>query len=233
MDIAKSLTYIFDDERWITKSLIGVVMTILSIFIIPIFFVEGYMVHIVRNVMAGEEHPLPEWHDWGKLFMDGINLFIALLVYTLPIWLLMCCGALVFAPAAVTEGDVSGLFASMGVVAGAGLSCLLLLFGIAIALLTPAVTIQYARTDSLSACFQFSEIINMTRDNLSNIIIALLVLFGVSLGLSVIGVIPLIGWLIALAAGTYLTFVSGHLFGQIGAIIGGSGKEKDPGIISQ
>lgn len=233
MDVAKSLTYTFEDDRWITKLLIGVVMTLLSIFIIPLFFIEGYMVQIVRNVMNGEEQPLPEWHDWGKLFKDGLNLLIAGLVYSLPIWLLMCCGGLLFAPAAMTEGDMAGMLAGIGTVGAVGLSCFMLIFGIILALLGPAIIIQYARTDSLSACFQFSEVIGIARDNVSNIIIALLVLFGISLGLSVIGIIPLIGWLIALAAGTYLTFVSGHLFGQIGAIIDGPGKEKDPAIISQ
>jgi hypothetical protein len=56
----------------------------------------------------------------------------------------------------------------------------------------------------------------------------LLVLLGVGLVLGLLGVIPLIGWVIALVASFYTTVVSGHLFGQIGRhMLGGKEKSLD------
>ncbi len=49
---------------------------------------------------------------------------------------------------------------------------------------------------------------------------------GVSFVISLVGAIPLIGWIIALAGQIYLVAVQGHLYGQIGAIAGGSPKEE-------
>jgi len=43
MDIAKSLTYITEDERWISKLGIALVMSILSFLIVPIFLLYGYI----------------------------------------------------------------------------------------------------------------------------------------------------------------------------------------------
>lgn len=234
MDIQKALTYVFDDENWVTKGLIGLVLSFLSFLIIPAIFVQGYLIWIVRNVMAGEEHPLPQWTDWSKMFMDGLYLIIAFLVYTLPIWLLMGCGLLFFVPAGFTEGDMAGALAGAGSIGFVLLSCLAALYGLVMAVLSPAITIQYAREGNLSACFRFTEIWDMTRNNLGDIIIALAVILGVGLVLGLVGAVPLIGWLIALAASIYTTFVSGHLFGQIGQKIGGM-KEKgfdDPALLS-
>jgi len=228
MDIGKSLTYVFEDDRWVVKLLIGTGLVILSFLIIPIFFVQGYMVKIVRNMLDGLEKPLPEWEDWGKLFMDGLYLTIAGLVYSAPIWLLMICGTAVFLPAGLTEGDLSSTMAAAGGISFMLIACLAMILGILIALLYPAITVQYAHEDNLGACFRFSEIIAMTRENLGDVIIALLVLLGVGLVLGLLGVIPLIGWVIALVASFYTTVVSGHLFGQIGRhMLGGKEKSLD------
>ncbi|MFN2137986.1 MAG: DUF4013 domain-containing protein [Candidatus Promineifilaceae bacterium] len=233
MDINKAITYVFEDEKWVTKSLIGLVLSVLGFLIIPIFFVQGYLVGIVRNVMDGVEFPLPEWDDWGKLFKDGLNLFIALFVYALPAILLVGCGMLLFLPAGMASGDAAEALAAGGGLGFTLLACLAMLWGLAMVVLSPAITIQYAREGSLGACFRFSEVIAFTREHLGDIIIAVAVLLGIGLVLGLVGVIPLIGWLIALAASIYTTFVSGHLFGQIGAKAGGA-KEKsytDPTVM--
>jgi hypothetical protein len=227
VDIKKALTFVTEDDRWIIKILIGGVLVFLSFLIIPILFVQGYLVHIVRNVMDGVEEPLPEWEQWGKLLKDGFNLTVAGLVYTLPIWLLMCCSFMFFIPAAVSEGGVAEIMAAIGVTAMVLMSCLLFLFIIAFTLIEPAITIQYAREDSLSACFRFSEVLGMTRDNIADIIIAVAIILGLSFVLSLVGIVPIIGWIISIFASVYVIFVSGHLFGQIGTKVGGAPKEKE------
>ena len=228
MDVNKALTFVTEDERWITKLLIGVVMLFISFLIVPMFFMYGYMVQIIRNVMDGVEKPLPEWEDWGKLLKDGFNLFVAGLVYTLPMWLLMCCSFAFFIPAAGTEGDAAEIMAGLGAVSMMVMFCLVFLFAIALMLIGPAISIQYAREDNLGACFQFSEVIGIARDNIGDILIALVVVFAVSFVLSLVSIIPIVGWLVAIAANIYILFITGHMYGQIGAKAGGgSPKEKE------
>ncbi len=228
MDINKALTYVMDDDRWITKLLIAIVMIFLSFFIVPIFFLYGYLVQIIRNVMDGVENPLPEWDNWGGLFKDGLSLFVAGIVYTLPIWILMFCSFLFFIPAMGSSGDAAEVLAGVGVFAMFIMMCLVFIFAIALMLIGPAIAIQYARTDSLSACFQFGEVIGIARDNIGDIVIALVVVFAVGFVLSLVGIIPILGMLVILAGNAYILFVTGHMYGQIGAKAGGgSSKEKE------
>lgn len=228
MDINKALTYPMDDDRWITKLLIGVLLMILSSFIIPTFFVYGYMIQIIRNVMDDVENPLPEWDDWGKLFKDGFNLFVAGLVYTLPIWLLTCCSVFAIVLPAMSEGgDAAAILAGIGSLAIIVISCLIIIFAIALMLIGPAISIQYAREDNLSACFKFSEIIGIARDNVGDIVIAIIVLVMISFLFFFVNIVPVIGSLIWLATNAYVLFIAAHLYGQIGIKAGGAPKEKE------
>lgn len=229
MDINKALTFPTEDERWVTKLAIGAILFILSFLIIPMFFIYGYMIQLIRNVMAGIEKPLPEWQDWGKLFMDGLNLFIAGLVYTLPIWLLMCCSFAFIIPSANMEGDAAEIMAGIGGLGILVMSCVVFIFAIALMVIGPAIAIQYAREGTLGACFRFSEVIAIARENIGDILIALVVVFAISFVLSLVAIIPLIGWIILLAVNMYVIFITGHMYGQIGAKAGGgpAAKEKE------
>lgn len=227
MDIGKALTYVTEDERWITKLGIGAALAFFSFLIIPAFFLTGYMVNIAQNVMAGKERPLPEWEERGKLFMDGLNLFVAMLVYTLPFWLLTCC--VVF-----TTVGTSGLSEVSEDAVGALLSgsfllacCVFFILIIVLMFLAPAVTIHYARERSLGACFQFGKVIEIARDNIGDIVLTVVVSFGISMVLSLVGAIPFIGWLIILAGNVYVYAVLGHLYGQIGAKMDGGVSKED------
>jgi hypothetical protein len=226
MDINKAITFATDDDRWISKLLIGTALIFFSFLIIPMFFFYGYMIQIVRNVMAGETYPLPEWANWGKLFKDGIALFVAGLVYTAPIWLLICCSFAFFIPGANTGGDVGDILLGIGIFALVVMTCLIFLFVIAYALIGPAIMIQYAREDKLSACFQVGTVLGITRDHIGDILIALILIFALSFVVSLPAMVPFIGWIVTFVGSIYLGFVTGHLYGQIGAKVGGTLKEK-------
>ena len=70
MDIQRAFTFITDDEKWITKLLIAVVISFFSFLIVPIFIVSGYAIQIARNSRDGMDTPLPEWDDWSS-YMKG------------------------------------------------------------------------------------------------------------------------------------------------------------------
>jgi len=90
MDIGKAFSFVAEDEEWLTKIGIGALISLLSFLILPVFLLVGYVVQVTRNVKNGEPRPLPAWTEWEKLFMDGLYVGIAQIVYTLPFWLLMC-----------------------------------------------------------------------------------------------------------------------------------------------
>lgn len=230
MDIGKAIGFVTEDERWVTKIVIGGLVAFLSLIfsflIIPLFFlfaVYGYTVQVTRNVMEGVERPLPEWENWGKLFMDGLVIFVATVVYTLPVWLLTCCALLFIVPLGGAEGDMGDVLAGISVLGITVISCLILLFALALLVVSPAIVIQYARTDDFGACFRFSEVLGFTRDNIGDILIALLVIWGVSILVGFLAFIPLVGSM----GQVYLLAVTGHLYGQIGAKAGGTGKTKE------
>lgn len=230
MDVAKAFTYVTEDERWVGKVGIGALVSLLGIVIIPLLLLPGYLVGITRNVMNGVERPLPEWEDFGQLFKDGLAVVVAQLVYTLPFWLVMCVA--IFATVGFGSlAEMSEEAAAVGITGTAVLIvCLSFLFAIALFFISPAIVIQYARENELSACFRFGEVIGIARDNIADILIAALASFAASFAVSIVvggvNIIPCLGQIaglvLGIASGPYLMMISGHLYGQIGAKSGGN-----------
>jgi len=164
--------------------------------------------------------------------MDGLYVGIAQIIYTLPFWLLMCVAIVVtvgFGGLAEASEDA----AILGIIATWSIAgCLLLVFMIALFFISPAIVIQYVRTDEFGATLRVGEVLALARDNAGSILVAALVTFGASLVLSlVVGglqIIPCIGNVIGLVigifAGPWFAAASGHLYGQIAAGID-SGKK--------
>ncbi|HMT20325.1 MAG TPA: DUF4013 domain-containing protein [Promineifilum sp.] len=201
MDINKALRFVIEDKQWISKIIIGALLTALGFLIVPALIVQGYVVKIIRQVMGGDWDGLPEWDDWGKLLGDGFKVAVA--------------------TAGISGSeDVAAIAATGG---GLMMLCLMLLFVVALLFLTPAILIQYAIKDDFGACFRFGEVVAIIRNNLADILIAFLVTLVASFAFSVITgilvIIPCLGWIVAfllgMAIGPYISFVTGHLYGQI------------------
>lgn len=226
MNVQRAFTFVFEDRQWITKLMIGVLLSLFAWLIIPAFILNGYLIAVVRKVMDGTEiegTTLPEWDDWGQLMRDGFFVTIAQLVYTLPFLIIMgigFIGTVGFGGLSdMSEGVASaGLMATWGVTA-----CLGLLFAAALLFLTPAIAIQYAIKDDFGACFRLREVWNIISNHVADILIVFVVTllagFALSAAGAVLGIIPCLGWIAAvilgLAFGPYLTMVTGHLYGQI------------------
>jgi hypothetical protein len=226
VDIAKAFTFVTEDEEWMTKIGIGALISFLSFLIIPIPLLVGYMVGVARNVMNHEPKPLPKWDDWGQLFQDGLSIIAAQFVYTLPFWLLTCF-AMFSTIGFGALGEVSEDAAAAGIIGTFALTgCLTLLLVVALFFLSPAIVIQYLRTNDLKAAFRFAEVIEIARNNMNHIFMAFLATFGLALVLNVVigalSMIPCLGWIamVILSAlmGPYLSVVTGHLYGQIANI---------------
>jgi hypothetical protein len=213
MDIGKSFTFVFEDDGWVTKVLIGAAIVFLGVFfswllLIPAILAaalfNGYMVAIIRKVVAGNVDELPEWDNWGDLIVDGLKVIVIQIVYALPAIILGTC---VFIPMLVAAENSEGLSAFLGVV----LSCLFILWAIVVSIVLPAATAVFAATDDLAAAFRFGEVFALVRDNLSTYLITFVMSWVASfLG----GLGGLFCGLGAFLTAPYGYMVTGHLYGQ-------------------
>jgi amino acid transporter len=238
MDVGKAFTFVFEDDEWISKLGIGAVLALVSFLIFPIFLLGGYLVAVTRNVRKGVTQPLPHWDDWGQLFMDGLYIFLAQIIYSSPFWILLCVAtAVTVGSAGLEEVSVEAMTAvvtTTWVVVG----CLTLLLSIALLLISPALFIQYVRHGEFGAMFRLGEVFGIARDNAGPIIIAALALFGFSLALSVVvtvlSVIPCLGTIagviLSILSTPWLMAATGHLYGQIARSGEDGGKPASPSL---
>jgi hypothetical protein len=226
MDIAKSLSYIFDDDEWPEKvGLGGLIM------LVPVlnFVGMGYEAQVIRNVAQGEPRPLPMWNDLGSLFMDGLWLALARLAYALPIFALTCLPVSLMVPlfaTAQTDEQINERFPFILLVCGISF-VILMGYGVVMGLVSPAITAMYIRRGTFAACFDFVGIVSFIRDNLSNYLLAWLGTIAVSLLLNavigpvgfVLSFIPCLGtiaYFLLIGASTFvILLVTGHLIGQL------------------
>ena len=223
MDFGKAFTFMFEDPEWLRKlgigtavGLLGLVLLPILIGVLPLIILLGYTVDVVRNVMNGVERPLPEWSDWGGFMSRGFKVLAAMFIWSLPAVLLVIPLAI---GSALTNQGQGGEAIGISIVACG--SCLLLLWGLFVTLVTPAIYVRIAATDRFSSAFEFGKMWAFTRDNLGNVVIAqVLVVIVVGLIASVIAMLGLV----AVCIGVFITLpfailwqylVQAHLFGQI------------------
>jgi len=203
MDIRKAFTYVFEDEKWLTKVVLGAVFSFLSIFLVGVPFVCGYALEVLKNVAEGRERPLPEWTELGQKFVKGLVFTIICLVYAIPSIVLACFGGILGRGG---DSDLIGLFVTC-------LSCLQFLWAIVLVVFLPAVQIRYAITGEPMSAFQFGELFGFITGNLGNYIMAIVIYIVASIIAAVVGSIACgVGLFFT---GFWATLVQSHLFGQV------------------
>lgn len=230
MDIGKSFSYPFEDKQWLSKLGLGAIIAMVPVLN---FAWTGYMVGILRNMFAHAQEPLPNWDDFGRKFVDGFMLFLASVVYALPVLVLSCLPLSFLSIPAILSGnqdtqDLAEALAGVGGVALAGVSCIFVVYGLVLSVIFPAIIVLYAREGTFASCFKFREIFGIIGKNAG----AFFTAWGVSLvaGLvvgivaaaisTVLGFIPCIGWILSWAISlmivVYTSAIYSHLFGQFG-----------------
>jgi hypothetical protein len=228
MDIGKSFSYPFEDNKWLSKLIIGALVSIVPILN---FAWAGYLVDLVKNVMNRAAEPLPEWTEFGDKFMKGLLIWVAGLIYALPA---ICVGTIFFTTlgitlGSVTEGDYVNTLGSIFSGVGILLTCLIVLYGLALSFFYPAMIIHFSRKENFGSLFEIGAIIKVATSKLSpyltawliGIVAAIVVSIVVGLVGVVLNIIPCVGWLIAYVlgglSGVYITAIWAHLFGQAAA----------------
>ncbi len=227
MDIGKAFAFVFDDDQWITKILIGAGILLLGllfswVLLIPLILafaiLSGYMVEIVRRVIRGDLNQLPEWDNWGTLIADGLKSLIIGIVYALPGILISICLGI---PGGVLTDNGEGIGALFSVTA----SCLSFVWTIIMLVLLPAAIAFWVARDDLGAAFRFGEIIGFVRNNLATYLVTMVMTLVASIIGSLGSVVCGVG---ALATIPYSYMVMGHLYGQAYRVSGGQPAVAEP-----
>ncbi len=134
---------------WIGRVLIGGVLTALSVFLIPVFVVLGYLVRVLETTIEGQETP-PEFEDWGDMFMKGIIGTVIAFAYTfVPITLYSILAVIVLGVSGALGGDLGAIVGLIGVFMLLAFIPVLFLIYYAV----PAALGAYATRGEISAAF--------------------------------------------------------------------------------
>ena len=201
-DIGHLFGFAFRDPKAMSKFLIGSLMVLLIPLLgLGLFALLGFGVRTARGTLRGDEHPMPDWDDFGGVLVDGLKALGVVLGYSLA----------AFAMGAVLVG-IGILWAVIGQsmgspavvvtsVLGSITSIFFLVFAALIAkALIPAGIMQLAATGRFSAAFRLNENIAWIRGNLGTYIVMLLtlILFAIisdaTILLCLIGAIPGYFW---------------------------------------
>jgi len=210
VDVKKALTFPFNDQNWVVKLLIGLVLTI-----IPIvnFFSMGYVYEVFKKVVNKQEPFLPEWDNWGDLFKKGLMLFLIALVYAIIPAILFgagmgmisraaMMGAYGYGQPAVGSGIFGGLLAFVG-------GALLLI----VELMLPMVFAHYAKNnENFGSAFKIGEIISNIFKVIGDYLLAIVVLIGIAIVIGLVMMIPILGWIAYILAIFYIFLVAFVLF---------------------
>ncbi|MFN8472092.1 MAG: DUF4013 domain-containing protein [Anaerolineae bacterium] len=209
MDIGRGFRALFDDAHWIVKVLLGGVFALLGIFLITVPLVLGYQVGTIGLAARGENR-VPDWTDWGGVYVRGLLAFVIQLVYAIPVIIIACCqGATTGLLSGGNQGDPNAAVGALVACFG----CLNIIFSLLAAILAPAAIIRWLQRGDFAAAFNLASVFAFIRDNAGNYAVAFLV----SLGLEIAAVI--VGSLLCGIGIPFLLFaaivISGNLYGQV------------------
>lgn len=178
IDLNQTLSFPFKDPESRKHFLIGCLVS-LTAFIIPIlpfFFLYGYAIRIVKQIMNNETPRMVAWDDWGGMFKDGARMFGVRIIYSIPIMILT---APLFISSIVmpilmdnsrgSEMDV--LFPVLMVIMFCTF-CFLIPISFLLAIVIPAAEMHVVDKDEFSAGFRIGEWWKIFRANNSGFVAA-------------------------------------------------------------
>ncbi len=208
--ISDSFSFIFRDPDWPLKMLVGSLFVFLSMFLIGIPVLYGYLIELLQRVRRNEQRPLPEWKDPGIKFLTGLKYCITLFLYYLPFMIILLpiifMTALVI-PAAYRSPDDLALFALLPPIV-----IIILVYTVLMVILTPFIAIRFAVNERIGDGLSVGKIFRSLGRHGGDAIILFLLSLAVSLGSAIGLIVFIIG---IFATSFYSHCVTFHLYGQL------------------
>ncbi|MCD6522140.1 MAG: DUF4013 domain-containing protein [Candidatus Diapherotrites archaeon] len=159
----------------------------------------GYLLDCAATA-SRRDYRLPEWTNWGRLFVRGIMAFIIAIIYYIPVAIVVVFFALL------------GMAVKSAVVPLIGL-LFVLLVALIIGLMLPMALVSYAIHDDIKAAFS-NEVVR--RVFTGKYIVAWIIVAIVSSILLLLALIPFIGIMVALVViGVFGNTVYGTLYSEL------------------
>jgi hypothetical protein len=194
-EVKKAAFFPFQGEKWGVKLLIGSALTFggFIIPIVPLLPVFGYFGQIMKGVIVREEDPeMPVWNDWGTLFLDGLKLLGAVIIYLLPALILGIGGyalfmlldfSMAFSAASITQSSSGPLSLAMiafifGMIVGLAIMLLGIAVGVATVIILPPALGNMLAKEKFEAAFHFREWWPILKANLGGFIVAVMLAMG-------------------------------------------------------
>lgn len=255
MNFGKPFTYLLHDDDGLIKVGINLVVTLVG-GIMLIFFglgiilfaaQQGYKIQLIKNMLDGEEKPLPAWDQWGKKITQGFHIILANLVYNiLP--MLFLCGMLVPVVMAslplfdimevdpeteeiyFTDQDrAEAIFAQVGS-AALPFFCLipfLIFYGLVTSALINLATVRYAQSGQVGEFFKVGSLWQGITTNMN--LTVQWWLYSVGAGI----ILGIANWILSatVVGGVLVSAIQmpifGHLVGQYGVLLNEKNKPSD------
>ncbi len=213
MDLSDNLNNSFAFARKLFSDF-GRLVILIVLDIIPIvnFIVTGYASRVLKE-SPGADSP-PKLENYGDLFVAGLKIVIASIIYMLIPLILIAAGFGSFFAAMVTGGGPNFMWggftpAYMGLLGGTGVVLVLvgLLVAFVMLILLAAGIAHMIKTGKFGKAFAFGEILNVIGKIGWGKYIAWLILIVVLAAIvgAIAGAIPYVGWIIAAIIGPALT----------------------------
>ena len=207
MDFSAALKRPFQDG---TKLIIGCALNI-----IPIvnFLSMGYVLKS-GQLTLNKKYNLPEWADWGNLFIAGLLATIIGIIWMIPALVVgMIGGGAALGSIMSAAGGMSA--AGIGAFAGAGVLMLLAaLLALLAAYFLPSAILEYVNKENFGAAFDFSTIFKKALTG--NYFVAWIVALIVFLVLGIVSsAIPYLGIILNPAANFISAMIGITLIGSI------------------
>jgi hypothetical protein len=171
------------------------ILLVISTIIFPL--IGGYGMEIYKG-----KKPAPEPEQWVHLFVNGLILFIAGLIWAIPVFLVL----IILGGASILALVSGGIFTNpAAIAAGVGGIIIAILFAVILAFIISLIwtmgQVRLGRTERFGEAFNVSAILATIRKiGWGDYIVALIILWLISfIYLAIIGLfnqIPIIGWLI-------------------------------------
>lgn len=217
VDISRAFAFAFEDEDWIGKITITVIVTWLALVpllgLIAVAALLGYALELVQNVRAGHPRPLPQWANYDDKIARGGNVLAAFILYNLPNILASCCYYTLTSFAGNTS---EGGTITLGF--GACVLPLLLVYNLVATPMLALGMVRFTEQNRLGVFFEFDNLFSTLRGEIRLITQWFLSYLLVGMVLLLLGLIPCIGWI---AAPALAVPVQGYLLGQFARQLSG------------
>jgi Protein of unknown function (DUF4013) len=211
-DLGKAFSFPFKDPEWISKFLLAAVFMVLSIVLIGIFIIAGYLVRVTQRVMRGEQNALPAWDDIGVKLVIGFKYCVVQLVYIIPIVLIWVPFFILMIISGIADPDAAGALTGLGISAWIIGMLLIVPYSLLLTALTPIIMIRFAQNERIADALDVAEIWRFFRQNWQNTLIIALIAVGLQSFAGVGILLFLVGIFFTIF---YAYLVSAYLYGTL------------------